>query len=815
MKKILSRSFFLALFFVVPTGFASADIIQSVANTTTTDAPLYSGGWTQTLGTGISGTLTEAAFQIYFITNDGFNGARFGLDVIGCSDEAYTLCSGIATYAPGFFLPAGDNAITFTGLNFQFAPTGYYKIAVNYIPGPDFNPNRLFQIRGSAGDTYSEGETGATGLSDIAFNLVGIDRVSTTPDPVIIIPGIFSSAQIDGQWVIDPIAHSYDNLIATLDANGYTEGKDLFTFPYDWRLSNESTGVFLRDKINEVQGICECDKVDLVAHSMGGLVARSYIQGPLYDNDVDQLIFLGTPQSGAPKAYLMWEAGENDISRRDQQLKLRLAFEANIKGYDSLYEYIHSFPITSLSQILPVYDYITDKDSGTVRTYSNGYPRNVFLENVNNNLHTLLNSGVKIANFIGDNNQNDTLVSFEVVSSPSDAPLWQDGKPDGFSLYNLLFGSIPGLKRGVGDGTVPINSASLLGASSTVFNSGHLQLPTLAEAEVYKTLTGQPAGTLVTNLDKLDAKLLYIQLLSPVDMVIIAPDGKRTGKDFATGQKFNEIPGAFYSGYQTDNEYITIPDPLDGEYKIMTQGTENGGEYTIVTSYISDATSTQSSFVGQTVPNLITSVGVNVDNSHPENLQTTPSDTLPPEVSILSPVNQDYARSQIVPTTVNATDADSGVFNLTISFDGVNTATTSLDLFFLKLGNHAVSATATDFMNNVAATSTTFRVVATVDSTILDINREFVLGWITNKKSRDTLLDTLNKAVELEKRIQLLEEKILGKPSVIKRVEKLEKRIDKVLGKEFIKELNKQRGKTLNEQGYQLLLEDIQWLLDN
>ena len=76
------------------------------------------------------------------------------------------------------------------------------------------------------------------------------------------------------------------------------------------------------------------------------------------------------------------------------------------------------------------------------------------------------------------------------------------------------------------------------------------------------------------------------QYFSPADIVLIAPDGKKVGKDFATGQEINEIAGAFYSGFDTDDEYITIPDPLDGEYKFEIQGTGNGGDFEIQANYI-------------------------------------------------------------------------------------------------------------------------------------------------------------------------------------------------------------------------------------
>src|SRR3989338_11507099 len=90
-----------------------------------------------------------------------------------------------------------------------------------------------------------------------------------------------------------------------------------------------------------------------------------------------------------------------------------------------------------------------------------------------------------------------------------------------------------------------------------------------------------------------------MKLLSPIDVQIIAPDGKKIGKDFATGQEINEIEDAFYSGFLTDNEYITILNPLDGEYKVQAKGTGEGGEYTLAMGYAGDDVFSEQDVVGE------------------------------------------------------------------------------------------------------------------------------------------------------------------------------------------------------------------------
>ncbi len=145
--------------------------------------------------------------------------------------------------------------------------------------------------------------------------------------PVIVIPGTGGSANwpcflyewacpISSAWGWAPTADKY--YVALLDhlrAAGYTEGNEhLNIFFYDWRRPPAENAGNLQDRINQVKPITGSPTVDLVAHSQGGLVARAYIQGTDYANDVAHLITLGTPHRGIP--YLYADVGGRRVLRR-------------------------------------------------------------------------------------------------------------------------------------------------------------------------------------------------------------------------------------------------------------------------------------------------------------------------------------------------------------------------------------------------------------------------------------------------------------------------------------------------------------------
>ncbi|MBI2086306.1 alpha/beta fold hydrolase, partial [Candidatus Daviesbacteria bacterium] len=79
---------------------------------------------------------------------------------------------------------------------------------------------------------------------------------------------------------------------------GFVKGTNFFVFPYDWRKDVRTTKDDLDNLIETARQKSGQTKVNLVVHSMGGLVARYYISDAAKAAKVNKLIELGVPHLG-------------------------------------------------------------------------------------------------------------------------------------------------------------------------------------------------------------------------------------------------------------------------------------------------------------------------------------------------------------------------------------------------------------------------------------------------------------------------------------------------------------------------------------
>jgi pimeloyl-ACP methyl ester carboxylesterase len=99
----------------------------------------------------------------------------------------------------------------------------------------------------------------------------------------------------------------------------------LFVFAYDWRKSNDGNADLLRDYIECVREQTGSEYVDVVAHSMGGVLTRRYVLENQNNHYIDRFISVATPWLGAPRAIAVMETGQypgiSEIGIQPWQLK--------------------------------------------------------------------------------------------------------------------------------------------------------------------------------------------------------------------------------------------------------------------------------------------------------------------------------------------------------------------------------------------------------------------------------------------------------------------------------------------------------------
>jgi pimeloyl-ACP methyl ester carboxylesterase len=110
--------------------------------------------------------------------------------------------------------------------------------------------------------------------------------------------GLIEEFQIIGSFLA---ADQYNNLLNYLSLLGYSREQSLYVFDYDWRISNYDNARLLDRFIR--QRIPEGKPFDIIAHSMGGIVARIYMDEYASSKSLDRIIYLGTPFLGSMDTF--------------------------------------------------------------------------------------------------------------------------------------------------------------------------------------------------------------------------------------------------------------------------------------------------------------------------------------------------------------------------------------------------------------------------------------------------------------------------------------------------------------------------------
>ena len=208
--------------------------------------------------------------------------------------------------------------------------------------------------------------------------------------PVVLIPGLFASwnkkAMIYNQpvnysdWKMLSFVKEYQGIISTLKNLGFKENNNLFIFNYDWRKRVDDIVEDLKSFLNEKVGN---QNVNIIGHSLGGLVGRIYSQKYFSNQKVNQIISIGSPHYGAVQVYKPIFFGEIDRENTFLWLAQKLVLQLNKKLFQSDKEAINE-KITVLKDLLPTFNFLYDTNNREISFESLEIKNDYFL-NYNQN----------------------------------------------------------------------------------------------------------------------------------------------------------------------------------------------------------------------------------------------------------------------------------------------------------------------------------------------------------------------------------------------------------------------------------------------
>lgn len=296
-----------------------------------------------------------------------FVGTDFASDSAGItwsdhSDYAITIVYDIYTPSDPLGVPSSHASVRFTwgGASFNPDPTNptisgdwaaaQSRRATPPSPSPGVRP--IILIPGIMGSYLADGGT-ETWPQTEALTTCGILDEDPNCERRLLAPDAFSAggtpaypttvSRTDGAplvggalsvttespdyfgYSIQKIQHWYDITAQNAQATGYAvvqPGDDaglagcaasmkcFIPVGVDWRLSASANATSVLQVIQHVLAVTGTDRVDILAHSQGGLVAEALVHQPASVGKVYRMVTLGTPFLGAPKLLSVLLYGE-------------------------------------------------------------------------------------------------------------------------------------------------------------------------------------------------------------------------------------------------------------------------------------------------------------------------------------------------------------------------------------------------------------------------------------------------------------------------------------------------------------------------
>jgi pimeloyl-ACP methyl ester carboxylesterase len=469
-----------------------------------------------------------------------------------------------------------------------------------------------------------------------------IPSCSSNKVPVILIPGIMGSAQANQRTSMFPglpkDSPEWDSNRLEIHApriTGWVKLKDkledagyddctIYEVPFDWRMDiDESWCRYLKPWIEEAKNKTGQPYVDVIAHSMGGLLTRAYIQSDPdndrklpecrngYENDIRKFAMAGTPNTGSAKAYYLWEGGDpkllDDIVSWGNgwgnfywnvtEKNYEIAHDGKdiaSNDYDEIWHYFTGGQpkgtdtgLKGLMQLLPSYPFLEAQGSSQPQELKE--VKNEFLLQLNDspNKNRMGKSGsgkIDTKVFLGFG--GDTIRDVKVQNT-SGQKRYRDGWiRDGEK--SAVFD-----QNDAGDTTVLFESARFPAEDGwadefTLWGcNDHKSLIKCYADYLVNFLTGTQtyARSYIQTLGiESSDRTLSVHIQGRVKPYLIAPTGEASGIHYATSARENAIPSTSVH-IDSDASEITVENPADGTYTLYLSNVYNE-DYTFGLSYL-------------------------------------------------------------------------------------------------------------------------------------------------------------------------------------------------------------------------------------
>lgn len=305
--------------------------------------------------------------------------------------------------------------------------------------------------------------------------------------------------------------NTYKELYTDLCDEYSDKSYDVVYFPYDWRMSCDDSADVLEQHITTN----EYNKVVLVAHSMGGLVASCYLtKGAEQREKVEKLITLGTPFLGSPELLNMYNFGLENLL--DNEIDIDLGIDIvedgakkfvnkNVQNvmasFPSIYELLPTqkwFSLTNEKALVYVEDvhnitadtghYVDSYLDTKLQLYRKMDNYNLSLELSAERMHTKL--------FVRDEHITSLVDSYYIVSDMDSNNI--ENCTTTALIVDESTGNVVGYeKMGCGDGTVPKWSADIAGKypNKTYYTNSCTHRDLVEDDNVFKMITNIIDGT--------------------------------------------------------------------------------------------------------------------------------------------------------------------------------------------------------------------------------------------------------------------------------------------------------------------------------